>query len=56
MFIPISEQVSIPVSRVKRISFFADYAIIKFEDHSDEQVDGEDAVRLRSFLNERWGL
>lgn len=56
MMVPISEQVFVPVDRIKRISFFADYALIKYEDHSDEKIEGEDATRLRDFLLTRWGL
>lgn len=56
MMVPISEQVFVPVSHIRRISFFADYALIKYIDHSDEKVEGEDATRLRDFLLTRWGL
>jgi hypothetical protein len=47
MMIQIKNQVFVPESQVKRISFFADYALIKYVDHSDERVDGDDAERLR---------
>ena len=55
--IPLSEQVFVPLHRVERISFFADYAIVRFTDDStDARIDGEDAQRLRDFIRDRHGL
>lgn len=50
-FVPISEQVWIPVHRIERISFFADTATVKYvDDRQVEVLDGEDAVRLRDWM------
>lgn len=53
-FIQISEQVFIPVHRIERISFFADYAIVKYlDDRQVDRIDGEDADRLRDQMHGR---
>lgn len=46
----ITEQVWVPIAFVRRVSFFGDYAVIKYVDHSEERVDGEDAARLLDSL------
>ena len=57
MMIPLSEQVFVPLHRVERISFFADYALIKFIDQRDvERIDGEDADRLRKCITFTWSV
>jgi len=56
-FVPISEQVWIPVHRIERISFFADTATVKYvDDRQVEVLDGEDAVRLRDWLKSNGSL
>lgn len=51
MFIPISEQVFVPVHRIEKISFFSTTATIKYnDDRQVDIIDGEDAARLRRFL------
>lgn len=58
MFVPISEQVFIPVSRIERISFFSDTATVKYvDDRQVEILDGEDARRLKLWMDTKvWGL
>jgi hypothetical protein len=57
MMIPLSEQVFVPLHRVERISFFADYALVKFIDQRDvERIDGEDADRLRKCIKFTWSV
>jgi hypothetical protein len=51
-FVMLSEQVFVPVHRIERISFFADYAIVKYvDDRQVDRIDGEDAQRLRSIMH-----
>jgi hypothetical protein len=51
MFIPISEQVFVPVHRIERISGFGDTVNVKYvDDRNIEKVQGEDAVRLIAFI------
>jgi hypothetical protein len=53
MLIQIKNQVFVPEAQIKRISFFSDYAIIKYVDHSEERVDGDDAERMKAQLDWR---
>lgn len=50
-FVPISEQVWVPVHRIERISFWNDSAMVKFVDTREEvRVNAEDAARIRAFI------
>jgi len=50
-FIPISEQVWIPVHRIERISFFGCTATVKYvDDRQVDIIDGEDAERLKQWM------
>jgi hypothetical protein len=55
MLIPISEQVFVPLDRVERISFFGDYAVVKYrDDRQVDKLDPPDAARLREFLERNY--
>lgn len=47
MLIQITEQVYVPITSIKRISFFAGKATIMYIDGNSEVIDGEDAIRLK---------
>lgn len=48
MLIRIGPSTWVPMSRIERISFFSDYASVRFIDVRDpELIRGEDAQRLR---------
>lgn len=53
MLIQIKNQVFVPDTHIRRISFFGDYALIKYVDHSEERVDGDDCERMKSQLDWR---
>lgn len=43
----ITEQVYVPITSIKRISFFGGKATVLYVDGSTDVVDGEDAIRLK---------
>ena len=43
----ITEQVYVPITSIKRISFFGGKATVLYVDGGTDVVDGEDAIRLK---------
>jgi len=47
VLIQITEQVYVPITSIKRISFFGGKATIVYIDGNNDVLDGEDAIRLK---------